>query len=201
MDNRFIVFEGIDRCGKRTQLELTQRWLLSRGCLVQTGSEPNDKISLMGIYIRRILKKELPSPGFFGLQRLFTIDRAQDVVCLIQPALDSGHFVLWERFAHSTLAYGMLEGDAERYLKLQYNVMGSFMVWPQLTLLLDISAEEGVGRMGGLNVYHWGFLVKTGSEPNNETGLSAVRHRVSDKPASEHPKQYFGCFFVLVLVL
>ncbi|MBI4120000.1 MAG: dTMP kinase [Parcubacteria group bacterium] len=148
--NRFIVFEGIDRCGKRTQLELTQRWLLSRGCLVQTGSEPNDKTSPVGIYIRRILKKEVPSPGFYRLQYLFTLDRAQDIVCLIQPALDNGHFVLWERFAHSTLAYGMLEGDPERYLKLQYDVIGPFMIWPRLTLVFDISADEAIRRMEGL---------------------------------------------------
>ncbi len=151
MANRFIVFEGIDRCGKRTQMELVQRWLLGRGFLVKTGREPNDETSLVGRYIRRILKKEIPSPGFHRLQRLFTLDRAQEIVCLIQPALDSGHFVLWERFAHSTLAYGMLDGDPERYLKLQYDVIGPFMVWPRLTLVFDISGEEAIRRMGDMN--------------------------------------------------
>ncbi|MEK7501242.1 MAG: hypothetical protein AAB642_03925, partial [Patescibacteria group bacterium] len=105
---------------------------------------------LVGRYIRRILKKEVPGPGSHRLQRLFTLDRAQDIVCLIQPALDSGHFVLWERFAHSTLAYGMLDGDPERYLKLQYDVIGPFMIWPSLTLVFDVSGEEAVKRMGGL---------------------------------------------------
>ncbi len=144
----FIVFEGIDGCGKKTQLDLAYGWLLRAGRPVDYGSEPNELISPLSRYIRTVLKGRITrKPSGFDLQRMFTLDRAQDLICFIRPVLAQGTVVLWERFFHSTLAYGMLEGNVEVYLRLQHDVLGSFMLLPDLTFIIDISGAEALRRL------------------------------------------------------
>lgn len=151
----FIAFEGIDCCGKQTQLERVSAWLEAKGYLVWTGAEPNDVASPMGMRIRKILQGNLPVPPPLDLQRMFVIDRAQDVCCFIQPALERGWIVLMERFALSTVAYGMLTGKpADAFVQLHHDILGPLMRWPDLTILLDIPSEVALERhraRGGSN--------------------------------------------------
>lgn len=144
----FIVFEGIDGYGKKTQLDLVRRWLWRIGRPVVYGSEPNELISPLGRYIKSILKGKIDSkPSAFDLQRMFTLDRAQDLICFIKPALKEREAVLLGRFIHSTLAYGMLEGNVKIYLRLQHDILGSFFVLPDLTFIIDISGAEALQRL------------------------------------------------------
>lgn len=143
----FAAFEGIDYSGKNTHLRLLENWLIEKGFSVDVGSEPVESTPI-GKQIRVILEHKIPAPAPYELQRLFVIDRAQDIVCFIKPALEKGSIVLRERYALSTLAYGMLSKyPVEDYIQLHNKVIGQFMLWPDITFVLDISAEEAVRRM------------------------------------------------------
>jgi len=150
-----IVFEGIDCCGKENQVARTRWWLADTtetkevSQQVVIGREPTDEWSPIGRYIRSILQKRTPFPGNLELQRLFIVDRAQDLVCRIKPQLAQGIIRLQDRYALSTIAYGMLDGEAEQYIRLHQEIIGVNMCWPDLTIVLDISAEEAVRRQAG----------------------------------------------------
>ncbi len=147
MQGAFFTFEGIDHCGKDTQLALLEEWLKDRGFSFSRGNEPNEQ-SLIVQHIRTILTHQKPAPTPFEMQRLFVIDRAEDIIALVRPALKETDVVLRSRFALSTIAYGMLESDdPEQYLKLHHDVIGPNMIWPDITFLIDISAQEAMRRI------------------------------------------------------
>lgn len=144
----FVVFEGIDGAGKGTQQSAVWKWEGLKSYHVGLASEPNDQSSQIGKHIRQILRGKLPAPDPFTFQRMYVIDRAQTVVCFLRPLLVRGHIALWERFAHSTIAYGMLSGrDPEEFVKLHYDILGEFMLWPHVTFLLDVSPEIALHRV------------------------------------------------------
>ncbi len=150
----FIDFEGPDKCGKSSII-----WLMERSNILQCsapvlfGREPTDMP--IGVHIRKILEHKYPAPEDpRDLQRMFVLDRAQDVVCVIEPALREGKVVLYDRYALSTLAYGISSvlpahmGDmAEDLLHLHGKILGPFMVWPDVTYLVMITAEEAIRRL------------------------------------------------------
>ena len=142
----FIAFEGIDHCGKSTQLRKTFSWLDGQNRPVVFDAEPTD-CNPIGRKIRDILEHREAAPPPFDFQRLFVLDRAQDIICFIQPALEHGQIVLRDRYALSTIAYGMLDRDVNDLIHLHYDVIGrANMLWPDLTILLDISAKTGIKR-------------------------------------------------------
>lgn len=143
MTGLFITLEGIDRSGKGTQLKLVTRWLVDLGYTVVTGHEPNPN-NPVGRYIQRILNHELPAPSSETFQRLYILDRAQDLICYILPALRANSIVLWDRFTHSSIAYATF--DRERVVTMFHEIMGEFFRWPDLTVILDIPAEEALRR-------------------------------------------------------
>ncbi len=142
---KFIAFEGIDKSGKDTLCDRIKGWMEQRGITVVTGSEPNDH-SPIGQYIRLILQQRRPPPDSpLEFQRLYVLDRTIDTVCTIQPALESGAAVLMVRFHLSTFAYG--EGSPAALKELHHVVAGSFLRWPDLTIVVDISPEEAMRRL------------------------------------------------------
>jgi len=145
---KFFVLEGIDRCGKGTQLQKIWPWLYAHtGGLINCGSEPTDDFNPIGKKIRAILEHREPAPEPFEFQRFYVLDRAQDLFCRIAPALARGHVVLRERYALSTIAYGMLNEPMQKLLDLHYEVIGKQMIWPDLTILLDIPPETAMERL------------------------------------------------------
>lgn len=146
-----IAFEGLDWSGKFTQLHLTKDWLEELGYRVSWAAEPNDRTSPIGIAIREMLqgKRERPADPF-EFQRLYVIDRAQNLFNWYLPYLE-GHperVYLLERYALSTLAYGMLGGrPAEDFIKLHEDVVGPRMLWPDVTVLIDLPAEDAIRRI------------------------------------------------------
>ncbi len=143
----FIAFEGIDYCGKFTQLRKVKSWLENKGYPVSSYSEPNDQSSLIGKRIRQILQHEIPAPDPFEFQRMFVIDRAQNLLCFLRPLLEGGSVVLLERYALSTLAFGMPHRPAEDFIELHRQIIGPNMRWPDLNLVIDISPEESNRRI------------------------------------------------------
>jgi dTMP kinase len=154
-DKLFIAFEGIDGCGKFTQIIKAKDWLdAAHGWFVGWSSEPNGNsgsASLLGKAIKRILRHEDPAPSDpVELQRIYVLERAQDIICLIDPLLRRegklAYFI--ERFAFSTIAYGMLSGlPMQRFIDLHDEVIGPTMRWPDLTLIFDVPASVAVRRI------------------------------------------------------
>jgi len=145
--DKFITFEGVDGCGKSTQLNRTASWLRELGNEVLTTFEPGD--TSLGKEIRSLLLAGdfVPVPETELL--LFLADRAQHVREVIQPALASGAWVLCDRYSDSTLAYQLAArklGEGADNLKemLGFAECG---VSPALTLWFDVPVDEAMRRM------------------------------------------------------
>lgn len=143
---RFFCLEGIDGCGKSTQLKLLAEFLSSEGFDVLSlrepgGSEISERIRALLLDVRY---KDLMDAKTELL--LYSAARAQLVAEKIAPALERGKIVLADRFAWSTLAYqGFGRGlDRETILALSDTACGKFA--PNLTIVLDISLEESRRR-------------------------------------------------------
>jgi dTMP kinase len=151
---RFIVFEGIDGCGKTTQLEALRQWLPTSGLLppgarVIVSREPGG--TALGQALRELLLH--PPDGTAPVPRaellLYAADRAQHVETVLRPALDAGDWVLCDRFTGSTAAYqGYGRGWGEPLLRtLETVTTGGLQA--DLTLWLDVSVVESIRRRGG----------------------------------------------------
>ena len=106
----FVVLEGIDGCGKTTQLEHLGRWLPSSG-LIPAGARLLMSREPGGTPLGRALRDLLlhppagASPCSDAELLLYAADRAQHVAQVIRPALEAGDWVLCDRFSGSTAAY------------------------------------------------------------------------------------------------
>ena len=146
----FITFEGVDGCGKTTQLELLRAHLESEFAktdsstrIIQT-REPGG--TTLAERVREIiLHSQTPlSPRAELL--LFGAARAQHVDELIAPALKRGDWVLCDRFIHSTLAYqGGGSGIDEEFIRAQ-NTFSTDALMPHLTLLFDVDVRVALER-------------------------------------------------------
>jgi dTMP kinase len=145
--NKLITFEGVDGCGKSTQLKRVSDWLRDLGYDVITTFEPGD--TPLGKEIRSLLLAGdfVPVPETELL--LFLADRAQHVREVIQPALASGAWVLCDRYSDSTLAYQLAARklrDSAANLK-EMLVFAECGVRPALTLWFDVPVDEAMRRM------------------------------------------------------
>ena len=103
MNERFITFEGIDKCGKTTQAELLSKRLDESGHNVVLTLEPGG--TELGQEIRElVLGDKYPVADSTELL-LFAADRAQHVEEVIKPELLAGKVVISDRFTDSTTAY------------------------------------------------------------------------------------------------
>jgi len=142
---KFISFEGIDGCGKSTQVALLEGRLKKEKLEVITIREPGG--TRIAESIRDILlyrdTAEL-SPRTEAL--LMTAARAQVTEEVIQPAIDKGVWILADRYADSTLAYqgGGRALDMEWLIKL--NSFATNKMSPDLTIFVDVPVDEGLRR-------------------------------------------------------
>ena len=135
--------EGIDGCGKTTQMQRLAEWLPSSGLmpagaqLVQT-REPGG--TPLGQALRQLLlhPPEAVAPGPVAELLLYAADRAQHVDQVIRPALERGDWVLSDRFAGSTLAYQGYGRELNRELIVQLEQIATTGLQPDATFLLDL---------------------------------------------------------------
>ena len=99
----FITFEGIDGCGKTTQIELLKEELEKKGYTVLLTREPGAKG--LGEKFREILLNYDGEVSSNCESFLFLADRAQHVDTIIKPAINNGTIVLCDRHTDSTVAY------------------------------------------------------------------------------------------------
>ncbi len=141
----FITLEGPEGSGKSTQLVLLARFLEEEGFSVVATREPGG--TNIGDQIRACLhdvnNTEMePETEFL----LYTASRAQLVREMVMPSLAEDKVVLCDRYADSTIAYqGYGRGlDLQAVSAITQFATGDLQ--PDLTFLLDIDVEEGLGR-------------------------------------------------------
>ncbi len=141
----FIVFEGGEGSGKSTQAKALGGRLRKLGFDVVFTHEPGGTV--LGNKLRRWVKwgREitLPTELFF-----FLASRSQLVTKVIRPALARGHMVICDRFAASTVAYQGYGRGIDLSLLESLNDFVTDGLVPDLTVLLDVDAEQGLGRKG-----------------------------------------------------
>src|SRR3990172_479506 len=142
---RFLIFEGMEGCGKTTQLRLLARALRRRGLSVLVTREPGG--TPLGERIRRLLLGRA-SAGMDPHAELLLMfaARAQNVRQVIRPALASGRVVLSDRFTDASLAYqGYGRGiDIALIRRLHRAAAGG--VRPDPTFGIDIDPRTSVRR-------------------------------------------------------
>ncbi|GBF34370.1 thymidylate kinase [Desulfocucumis palustris] len=144
---RFIVFEGIDGCGKTTQLSMLNSALGGMGHRVLCTREPGG--TLLGEQIRRILLTPGTPLHPEAEALLFAASRAQNVREVILPALGSGITVLADRFTDSTLTYQGHGRGLDREFLIHLNNQAAGGLVPGLTVLLDIDPAAAMARLRG----------------------------------------------------
>lgn len=145
MQGLFVSMEGSDGAGKSTQIELLRAYLTARGYDVIITREPGGTVISEAIR-QIILNKEYTEMSPNTELLLYAAARAQLVQEVIRPALDAGKAVICDRFLESSVVYqGIARGlGVEKvYAVNDYALEG---LRPQLTILLDLSAEEGLRR-------------------------------------------------------
>jgi dTMP kinase len=139
---RLIVFEGIDGCGKSTQV---RRVADARGALATF--EPGD--TPLGAALRSVLLDPASSMTPVSEVLVLAADRAQHLAEVIEPALEQGRDVVCDRFSGSTLAYqGFGRGLDLGQLRAVLGVATAGRD-ADVTILLDCPVEVGRERRRG----------------------------------------------------
>lgn len=141
----FITMEGPDGAGKSTQIDLLRGYLLERGYDIIVCREPGGTVISEAIR-EVILNKDYKNMGHMTELLLYAAARAQLVEEVIQPALEEGKVVICDRFIESSAVYqGIARGmGIDLVYEINQFAVGSTM--PDITILLDIDAETGIGR-------------------------------------------------------
>ena len=144
----FITFEGVEGCGKTTQVEWLADRLRHAGRTVVTTREPggtpiSDRIRAV------VLDQQNVEIHPHTEALLMCAARAQLVHEVIQPALNAGHVVICDRYSDSTFAYqGYARGQDLATLRT-INTFATGGLVPDLTILLDLPVEDGLQRRFG----------------------------------------------------
>ncbi|MBO4632055.1 MAG: dTMP kinase [Lentisphaeria bacterium] len=142
----FITFEGMEGCGKSTQIQLLADELKAHGRDVEVSRSPGGTPAAEKI--RTLLKVRTEGDDLTPEAELmlFGACHAQMTKHLILPVLERGGILLSDRFFDSTTAYqGYARGlDLDMVLRVNRFVCGDLE--PDLTLLLDIDPELAIER-------------------------------------------------------
>ena len=141
----FLTLEGVDGCGKTTQLDLLIDRLRAAGRDPVRVQEPGG--TRIGLEIRKILldKANIELDPMAELL-LYFASRAQNIAEVIRPALDKGQIVVADRFTDATMAYqGYGRGMGPEVVRA-VEAISCGGLRPDLTLWLDINPELGIRR-------------------------------------------------------
>jgi dTMP kinase len=142
----FVTFEGIDGCGKTTQLNMSYRYLRSLGYDVVRLREPGSTPTAEKI--RRLLLDRNSRLADVTELLLYEAARAEITRTEIIPHLKAGRVVLCDRFYDSTTAYqGYGRGiNLQSVKRLHTLAVGDCR--PDLTLVFDVTLRMAAGRLG-----------------------------------------------------
>jgi len=144
---KFITFEGPEGSGKSTHIKKLAFFLEQQGVDVTITREPGG--TPLGENIRNLIQhsKRGEEPVDRTELLLFLASRAQHVQELIKPELETGRWVLCDRFTDSTMAY---QGFGRGFDLDELEALNDFAVdhlKPDLTLLIDVSPETSKARL------------------------------------------------------
>lgn len=151
----FIALEGIDGSGTTTQCARLADAMRAGGAPVHATREPST--GPVGTLLRQALTGRFVVPGRDGarppgwgtLALLFAADRLDHVEAEIVPRLAAGIHVISDRYVHSSLAYQTLSGDGSPETLRWVGEINRHARAPDLTVVLDVSAEAAGARRAG----------------------------------------------------
>jgi dTMP kinase len=147
---RFVSFEGIEGCGKTTQIALLSEYLKKHSIPHTITREPGG--TAVGEGIRKILlNSETIHLTAASELLLFYASRSQNIQEKIKPALERKEMVICDRYYHASMAYqGYGRGIPLDFIRKLTDLVCS-PYRPDLTLLLDIEPEVGIARARARN--------------------------------------------------
>ena len=144
MGGAFITFEGIDGCGKSTQLRMLAGELRVRGLPVIATREPGG--TPLGLKLRTALLDVKEEVDPLTELLVFAADRAQHVRKHLLPALERNQIVLSDRYADATVAYQGAGRGFKPELIEEIVQLATDGLKPDLTLLFDLSVADAAIR-------------------------------------------------------
>lgn len=142
---KFIVLEGIDACGKGTQIKRVSAYLfdLDKSMHILKTREPT-KLSKSGENIRKLLaRKKDPNKDGALFTRQYVEDRWFHIRELVLPVMKAGGIALSDRYMLSTFTYQLAQGMDLKLLKQMHKGLPK----PNLTCIIDITPEEAMKRL------------------------------------------------------
>jgi dTMP kinase len=140
----FITFEGIDGCGKSTQLRLLASELRVRGLDVLTTREPGG--TTLGQRLRAALLDVQGQVDPLAELLVFAADRAQHVRTVLRPSLAENKIVMSDRYADATVAYQGSGRGFKPELINEIVQLATEGLTPDLTLLFNLSVADSAVR-------------------------------------------------------
>ncbi|MEG2202245.1 MAG: dTMP kinase [Christensenellaceae bacterium] len=152
MRGLFITFEGVDGCGKSTQMKFLAEYLQENGYDILLTREPggcaiSEKIRELVLDI----SNEEMSDATEAL--LYAAARAQHVKQVIKPAILQGKIVLCDRFIDSSLAYQGMGRELGMNEIMEINKFAMGDVMPDKTFFLDFPPHLAFERMSQKRVH------------------------------------------------
>lgn len=146
MSGLFITFEGVEGCGKSTQVKLLTESLQKSGRGVYVTREPGG--TRIGESIRAVLLDAANTAMCKETEvLLYAASRAQHVSEVIRPKLAEGLVVISDRYADATAAYqGAARGFTSAQLK-SLHTLATHDLQPHLTIVLDVPVADGLARV------------------------------------------------------
>jgi len=141
----FITFEGIDGCGKSTQLKMVASHFEEEGRQIMLVREPGGTV--IGEKIREILL-DRKNDSMVPMAELFLYEaaRAQITEEKIRPFLEAGGVVLCDRFYDSTTAYQGYARQLGSDITTTLNEIATGDLKPDITFIFDIDPKEALKR-------------------------------------------------------
>jgi len=187
---QLIVLEGAEGVGKSTQLRRLVQRLASLGIDALSLREPGG--TRLGDAIRALLLDGEHEVGARAEALLFMASRAELIERVVRPALAQRRIVLLDRFFLSTYAYQVEgRGLGEESVR-EANRLATGGMAPDLTLLLELPAGEGLARAGRRGTSTAGASVldrieSSGMEFHARVGAAFARF-ASERWQREHPE-------------
>lgn len=150
MSGFFLTVEGIEGCGKTTQLKRLAKLLREQGHNCVMTKEPGG--TPIGDRVRAILL-DPQAEGMDALSELFLLaaSRRQHVVEVVHPALEKGAVVLCDRYADASVVYQGYGRGLDLQKVLDINEWATDGITPDITFVFDLSENVGLGRARSRN--------------------------------------------------